>query len=285
MKHDSQLKHNYSTMKNIILHFNSLFEFSKHLSESKLQPNFIGKETSIAKGEYRTEWTGTASYEEADRLMKEGDKASMEQLKKYGFEPDVKKYSFAQRRKITPAVVGFAPIVPNAIAGVPVAMQAVTSTQAKTKVVNVVISTAIDHTVKKENYIQFAAKVLNGCLTLEKRGVRVNLYIGHFSNSKSNSHIENGQNFLALIKIKDSRTAIDPLAVSYPIVNASFNRRHLFRLMETTPGIYKEFAKVHGYPFTYVSDMKKLLPAAIGNALVFAYYDRNNIEWTFNGVK
>lgn len=99
-------------------------------------------------------------------------------------------------------------------------MQAITTQKVKTKVVNVVMSVSYDYSIKKEEFAKYAAKVLNGCLTLEKRGIRVNLYVL--------LALKYNQKVTVLIKIKDSKQAIDPLSIAYPIINASFLRRHIF---------------------------------------------------------
>ena len=277
---------------NINKQFCSLSEFLTAVHAGETQKDFSdyypSGTPSLRESEQMKEFCGTSSMDEADRLIKEGDKASMELLKKYGFEPDTKKYNFAQRRKIMPAVVGFAPIVPNAIAGVPVAMQAVTSTQAKTKVVNVVLSVTVGHNVKKELYAQYAAKVLNGCLTLEKRGVRVNLYafIGAYK-AVGNRRKDKEQYITCFVKIKDSKTAIDPLAVSYPVINASFLRRHFCRLMDTTPGLHRNFVSGYGTPIIHIDDIVKMLPKQIKDTetIITSYYARNSLKSAFENVK
>ena len=268
--------------KDIFLQFNSLLEFSRHIAAGETQQAFVGDERSIAKSDYRTQFTGTESYEEADRLLKDGDNVSFELLKKNGFETDAKKYNFGQRRKITPAVVGFAPIVPNAIAGVPVAMQQIKMQQSKTKIVDVVLSISYAGSIDKEDFANFAAKVLNGCLSLEKKGCRVNLYLFLGSSVYKNKKTYDKQNIISIIKVKDSKIALDPLSVAYPVINSSFLRRHILRLMEITPGLSRRFVGTYGSP---IRDTKNYLPGQLKNALTFEYYNRADIEKTFAGVK
>lgn len=269
--------------KDINKQFNSLAAFSRHIAAGTTQPAFLERYESDDKlpsqDPKHAEFSGTNSFDEADRLLRIGDNKSLELLKKYGFQPAAKNYNFGQRRKITPAVVGFAPIVPNAIAGVPVAMQAVTSQKVKTKVVNVVLCVSYDCFVKKEKYAAFAAKVLNGCLTLEKRGIRVNLYA-------LSACQRNGQKVVVLIKIKDSKQAIDPLSISYPVINSSFLRRHILRFIETEPGINKDFTGNYGSPIVEAYELKKLLPKNLQNdTILTSYYDRNNLTEAFEKVK
>ena len=273
--------------KNIIMQFNSLSEFLKHIAAGETQPNFLkywieeDKLRSKCTTDSQCKFAGTRSMEEADRLLHDGDRENMELLKKYGFEPDVKKYNFAQRRKITPAVVGFAPIVPNAIAGVPVAMQRVEQIKVQQRVVNVVLSVGFDYTIDKDDYATFAAKVLNACISLEKRNIRVNLYVVMGAREKNKI---DGQHIVSFVKIKDSKQAIDPLSVAYPVINASFLRRHNFRLIETTPGVSFQFCSNYGVPLS--SDtIKKFLPAQLKNSIVMTYYDRKRLDKIFNDIK
>lgn len=273
--------------KNIIMQFNSLSEFLRHIAQGEIQPDFLkywieeDKLRSKCTTDSQCKFAGTRSLEEADRLLHDGDRDNMELLKKYGFEPDVKKYNFAQRRKITPAVVGFAPIVPNAIAGVPVAMQRVEQIKVQQRVVNVVLSVGFDYTIDKKDYATFAAKVLNACISLEKRNIRVNLYVVMGAREKNKI---DGQHVVSFVKIKDSKQAIDPLSVAYPVINASFLRRHNFRLIETTPGVSHLFCSNYGVPLS--SDtIKKFLPAQLKNSIVMTYYDRKRLDKIFNDIK
>lgn len=275
--------------KDIFLQFNSLLEFSRHIAAGETQQafsNMYGQiiENMPSHAPELSEQSGTKSYAEADQLLKSGDKKSMDLLKKNGFNPSAENYNFGQRRKITPAVVGFAPIVPNAIAGVPVAMQQIKMQQVKTKVVNVILSVAYGWSVDKKDYAQFAAKFLNGCLNLEKKGIRVNLFV--FLGTKIGEKKE-GQKVTAIIKIKDSKTAIDPLSVAYPVINSSFLRRHIFRLIETEPGVSEKFKETYGIPIRYAEDIKNCLPKTLTgqNTIVTGYYERNNLEKAFAGVK
>lgn len=273
--------------KDITLNFDSLAEFSRHIAAGKTQPVFKNSVTSTVISDYRTIFTGTTNFEEAEKLLKDGDPESMKLLKKYGFEPSAKKYNFGQRRKITPAVVGFAPIVPNAIAGVPVAMQQIKMQQAKTKVVNVVLSVAYDWSVKKEEFAEYAAQTLNGCLTMEKRGIRVNLFVFAGWKGRKNKRSFDYQHMTVLVKIKDSKQAIDPLSVAYPVINSSFMRRHCMRLMEITPGLCDNYNVAHGYVMHDIKDIKNSLPKALQTAetIVTSYYIKDKLQETFAGVK
>lgn len=273
--------------KNIIMQFNSLSEFLRHIAQGETQPDFLkywieeDKLRSKCTTDSQCKFAGTRSLEEADRLLHDGDRDNMELLKKYGFEPDVKKYNFAQRRKITPAVVGFAPIVPNAIAGVPVAMQRVEQIKVQQRVVNVVLSVCFDYTIDKKDYATFAAKVLNACISLEKRNIRVNLYVVMGAREKNKV---DGQHIVSFVKIKDSKQTIDPLSVAYPVINASFLRRHNFRLIETTPGVSRLFCGNYGVPLS-ADTIKKFLPAQLKNSIVMTYYDRKRLDKIFNDIK
>ena len=90
------------------------------------------------------------------------------------------------------------------------------------------------------------------------------------------------QNIISIIKVKDSKIALDPLSVAYPVINSSFLRRHIFRLMEITPGLSRIFVGTYGFP---IRDTKNYLPGQLKNALTFEYYNRADIEKTFAGVK
>lgn len=180
-------------------------------------------------------FAGTESYEEAQNLLLHGDKSIAAKL----VECKGKRMNETKKSTIYNSPIGFVPNVPNYLSGRPDNMFAVkTQTYKSCKVLNVCVNSAVAYSVETKDIIAFNKKLLNVVYTLEKRGYRLNLYVGvvaEFSKSKNIG--------ACFIKVKDSGKLLNVTNVAYPLCNASFLRRHFFKWVETNG---KTFARAYG---------------------------------------
>ena len=85
----------------------------------------------------------------------------------------------AKKSTIYNSPVGFVPNIPNYLSGRPDNMFSVkTQTYKSCKVLNVCVNSAVAYSVETKDIISFNQKLLNVVYTLEKRGYRLNLYVG-----------------------------------------------------------------------------------------------------------
>lgn len=180
-------------------------------------------------------FTGTESYEEAENLLSYGDKSVAAKL----VECNGKRVNETKKSTIYNSPVGFVPNVPNYLIGRPDNMFAVkTQTYKSCKVLNVCINSAVSCEVTIKDIIAFNQKLLNVVYTLEKRGYRLNLYVGVVAEFSKSENIG-----ACFIKVKDSGKLLNVTNVAYPLCNASFLRRHFFKWVETNG---KTFSKSYG---------------------------------------
>lgn len=181
-------------------------------------------------------FTGTESYEEAENLLSYGDKSVAAKL----VECNGKRVNETKKSTIYNSPVGFVPNVPNYLIGRPDNMFAVkTQTYKSCKVLNVCANSAVSCEVTIKDIIAFNQKLLNVVYTLEKRGYRLNLYVGVVAEFSKSENIG-----ACFIKVKDSGKLLNVTNVAYPLCNASFLRRHFFKWVETNG---KTFSKSYGY--------------------------------------
>ena len=218
--------------KDFLEKFESISEFQRAINTREVHEFYKG----ILSSENATKtFTGTESYEEAENLLLHGDKSIAAKL----VECNGKRMNEAKKSTIYNSPVGFVPNIPNYLSGRPDNMFAVkTQTYKSCKVLNVCINSAVSYDTKIEDIIAFNQKLLNVVYTLEKRGYRLNLYVGVVAEFSKSNNIG-----ACFIKVKDSGKLLNVTNVAYPLCNASFLRRHFFKWVETNG---KTFARAYG---------------------------------------
>lgn len=165
-------------------------------------------------GGHTQNWVGVQSYEQALRLLEEGYQPVVEEMKtmiKTNLQGEAKRISFHND------VVGYAPIVPLAIMGVPNSMLNSYMKPIKSKVVDVYYDGTFRGMTSSDDIIATGAKVISVILKLEQQGYRFNLYqVQGYSD-------ETGTNLMK-VKLKDAAQPIDLKRISFPMAHTAFLR-------------------------------------------------------------
>lgn len=208
-----------------IEYFDSVQEFTR-VVETRPNNDAFSRYNQSERGSHR--FTGTTNFETAQKYMKRGYKEGAKDL--LSCKSSVKILNPAKKVTTFQDVCGFAPIVPNAIIGIP---QSMINSRVKVKqarVINILLDVNIAYNVDKDVLSLGGKNVYSLVKSLELRGVRVNLsaFCCQYIDSENKYAI-------ALVKIKDSKQAINPQLIAYPITHPSFFRRHMFKWIETSP--------------------------------------------------
>ena len=241
--------------------FNSVEEFSNWLQVTPQTAK--GKEFNASNEISRsnTKFAGTESFEEAQNLLKCGDKENADKIAATIRKIKAQGKGNETRNKLYNSPCGFMPIVPKVLAGDPQNMLAIKKQKYNsTKVLNIAYNTTIGYQTSTEEIIETAAKVANVIASLEKNGYRVNLYAFSCGEGKRDTV------YSLLVKIKDSGKYLDTLRIAYALVNPSFYRRHIFGYMERLKGFYlnRSYGKI-----VNEDGCKECLPI---NACYLSYY-------------
>ena len=218
--------------KDFLEKFESISEFQRAINTREVHEFY----KDILSSEKATKtFAGTESYEEAENLLLYGDKSIAAKL----VECNGKRMNETKKSTIYNSPIGFVPNVPNYLSGRPDNMFAVkTQTYKSCKVLNVCVNSAVAYSVETKDIIAFNQKLLNVVYTLEKRGYRLNLYVGVVAEFSKSNNIG-----ACFIKVKDSGKLLNVTNVAYPLCNASFLRRHFFKWVETNG---KTFSRSYG---------------------------------------
>lgn len=228
-------------MKVIVKKFDNLNEYSRYLSKpvSALFMRF-GEECSRKGGKG---FTKTESWEEAEQLLKFGDKENLAKLQTKIVKQSLKGSGESKRIETYRSFVGYAPHVPSYIAGQPKTMlrKRVVRT-ANSKILNVMYSPVAHGGIDANELLEASLAIMNFIASLEKQGYKVNLYTIITSKKRS-------QTVSQIVKIKASDDYTDLAKIVYPMVNPSFLRRHFFRFIEVTEELTeREFCGTYGIP-------------------------------------
>lgn len=238
-------------MKYIVKKFDSLNEYSRYLKSdmSDLWKRY-GRESSK---EGSKSFTCTESWEDAESLLKFGDKENLSKLQTKLAKVGLHGSGETKKVETYRSFVGYAPHVPSYIAGQPKTMlrkKVVRTVNAK--VINVMYSPVAAGSVEADDLLDASIKVMNFISSLEKQGYKVNLYTMITSRSGSETVAQ-------IVKIKSSDDYTDLAKVVYPMVNPSFLRRHFFKFMEVTDEIKRRgFCDTYGTPIYSQSDVEPL---------------------------
>jgi len=153
-----------------------------------------------------------ATKEETFRMLREGYQPTVDALKK-----GTKITANGKRFKSFNDVVGFAPIVPNAIMGLPNSMVNSSMTQIKTKVLDIYYDMTVSCYVDSDDLIKAGQKMLGVILEMEAQGYRFNLYVCQtYGDGKSCD--------MLCVKVKSANQPFDLKRMSFPVSHTAFFR-------------------------------------------------------------
>lgn len=219
--------------KYIIEEYNSFNELISTNDSREVVLNYYEQ----ARDRENDSWCG-ASYENAVEMLRYGwaDEAKIKavadkigQLEKL---QDIAKMSFKSD------IVGYAPIVPLALKGVPQNMINCTRKPKKAKVINLIIDIGVSGDISVAEKLEWGAKVLSGIIGLEKQGFRVRIDVSKVT-------VTNSQVHMAKVPIKNENQPFDIKRMMFPIAHAAMQRRIFFDWYERLPEA--EYHSGHGY--------------------------------------
>lgn len=216
--------------------YNSVSAFIQEISTAKTKKMFLdyygGAEKNLPSQSVDDNgtWYGTKTFDEAEMLLKHGDKASADKLAGKTAEKVALKLRGVEsiRPTIKNDIVGGSVNVGALLSGSPRCMRrrVVGKQQTKSKIINIVYSSTVGSSVQAAEITEVNANVVAAIVALERAGYRVNLYVNYSAD-------HNTEGFSVTIKIKSSDSYLNIINMSYILINPSFLRRHVFRYIET----------------------------------------------------
>lgn len=216
------------------------------------------REENISK-----DWHGVDSYDEALKLMETGYQPTVEKLKK-GIKSNLS--GVAKRVSFHNDVVGYAPIVPLAIMGVPQSMMNSYMKPVKAKVIDVYYENTASCCHDSDDFIKAGEKLLGAIMELELQGYRMNVYCVQ-------DYYRNGEGAdMLCVKVKSANQPLDLKRVSFPLTHPAFFRVIGFDWYSKFPiGKYRSgYGRALAYDYS-ADEMQKGFKEIFGdNAVGFA---------------
>lgn len=251
-------------MKHYNLKFDSLTALSRFIHETPPKGYFKNETlASTYTSDRRTQFTKTANFEEAEKLMAGGYLEGAKRVQTYM----LKTAGNGIKNTLYNDIIGFAPNVPNYLAGIPTNMLNRKKTKAKKNIIRIFINSTVDYTIEAEQIEQAAARLFNVIVGIEKSGCRVELYSGWLAEVKA-------EQINAAVCIKPATTPLNINSVAYAVVHPSFFRRHGLAVIERS-GVRCKWSN-YGYVITNESDQRNALKQLhLENSVLLNYYTLN----------
>ena len=194
--------------------YNSSMDVVKDCKTRKITDSSFDNMQDGTLGGHSTSWCGVDSYEQALQFLEEGYQPTVEKLKtgiKANLQGKGKRISFHND------IIGYAPIVPLAILGVPNSMINSRMKPIKAKVIDVYYNMTASSGTKSEDIIKAGIKLLSAIIALEQQGYRFNVYAvqGYYGS---------GSCYMLKVKVKDAMQPIDLKRISFPLTHTGFFR-------------------------------------------------------------
>lgn len=235
-------------MKSIVIErYNGVNEFVTTIG--KRTPNKVFAGHKLASDTDGEQFTMTKNYAESVEIMTKGYADGLAEMKATK-GTKVRTASNVSKRIPQASVVGYAPHVPNAIAGIPQSMIGTRTITMKSKVISIIYNGGGDCGVDAKDFVKAGRNLLEVITMLELQGYRVGVEI-------MNDFCEDKQKGFLFIKVKEQLQPINPLKLAYMLIHPSFFRRQGFRWLETCPEIEsKAFYFGHGH-LLYIVECNK----------------------------
>lgn len=215
----------------------------------------------VSDDDFREDWQGVTSYDEALDLLRNGYQPTVEKLQQ---ALKANKMGTGKRIAFENNICGFAPIVPLALKGIPNSMINTTIKPIKCKVIDIYYDMGVPASMSSEDIIKCGQKLLGTIIELEKQGYRFNLYaLQAFSDNEDAD--------ILCVKVKSSDKPIDLKRMSFPLTHPAFFRVIGFDWQSKNPNT-KYRGSGRGKALTHSitdADAKEMAKQAFGDNAIY----------------
>lgn len=209
--------------------FDSLNDYLRIISTRPVNSVFAKADELSSEKKGTKEFAATKTYAESVEIINSGFKEGLDKLMNNNGER-LSYRSYTSKSLPQSGVVGYAPIVPNAILGLPNSMISSKRVPMKTKVVSIWYDITANCGIHSESIARAGQHLMELIMMLEQQGYRVELRV-------ASTYCEKDSIAMSVVKIKTDRQPMNPLKLAYPLIHASFLRRQGFKWLETNPNI------------------------------------------------
>ncbi len=192
---------------------------------------------------------GVNTFEEAEELMRTGYQPTVDRMKS-GINANV--HGQGKRVSFKNDVVGFQPIIPLALQGVPNCMVNTYMKPIKSKVINIYYDMTASWSTSSEAIIKAGQNILAAIMELEMQGYKFNLYA-------IQSYYRDKDADILCTKIKSANTLMDLKRISFPLTHTAYFRIIGFDWYSRCP--VAKYRPGYGHALGYDHNQKELSEA------------------------
>lgn len=216
--------------------FNNYQEFVKIVEERDKTNAYDYDETLRVNGSKGKEWVEVKSYDEAKDLLMKGWDAKVEEFKQK-FDTASKNCDEKKVLRQFNDVVGFMPIVPSVLIGLPNCMINQRMEAKKTKIIKFLLDTTVSCSVTTEKIMEFYSKVLARIAVLERKGYRCRIEMFQCYSNEPNDRT----NAMFSVMIKNECQPFDIKRMAFPLAHPAMFRVFGFAWENSLPIDYKSY--------------------------------------------
>lgn len=226
--------------KTVTYEFNSIGEFDNYLEHTS--NNEVFKDDNRCQSKLGTnDFTKTYSYEQARDYLLHGHSASAKRISESIKMTNNLNIEKAFKDMNVLDVVGYQPIVPLYLMGVPNNMINKKKVMVKQKVVTINKCITYASVCSTEKILEESIKALSIVKKIEETGVRCNLNVIFIAETKDKQFA-----LAAKIRIKSANERLNLVKTAFPLTHPSFLRRCCFKFVEKCIDTPKEFIGSYG---------------------------------------
>lgn len=249
--------------------FRNLYELSKTIEGRETLPQW--NRDNIYKTELEEDFHGVSSVQEAHDIMTGGYVEPLEDM--VAFSKSLNTKTVEKRFKFQNSVVGFVPVVPLAILGVPNNMIDMRMKSMKTKVIELVYDCGAVCSYSAEDMKKAGKVIAEAIISLEKKNYRVSLKI--MLSFWSRKFDPEKQTQICLVTVKEANQPLDTKRILFPIMHPAMFRVIEFEWQQKAPG--NKFLPCRGTGMSQAikgndSDLRKKIKEILGIKNIYLNY-------------
>lgn len=233
--------------------FNNILEFGRAVDSRPLNPYFANYTDFSNASNLEKSFNGVNTYQEAQNLLYNGYDQAVEPLAS-SYEQTILNL---KNKKIV-SVVGYTPIVPNAIKGLPCSMINTQKTPQPIKTMTLYYSPVSNKDTSTQDLLDAGKKFMQLVATLDHQGIKLKIVmVPYAAMSRCNKPKNSYYGALTTVSIKDYNQPINFKKISYCLAHPAFFRVQGFHWVETFPKIQKLYKNLGFSPFESSLELKE----------------------------
>lgn len=212
--------------------------------------------------------TKVESFEEAVNMLKFGYSENLDRMKSRVGE--LQKHGVRKKTRRFADVVGYTPIVANALLGIPNSMVNMERKPVASKVVTICYEPSVAFYTTPQEVFDFGCEFVNAAMNLEENGVRVRIdYL--------KTNMRDGRIYAFRLPIKNERQPINLKRLMFPLTHIAMQRCLAWDWLEKLPNSYEMYGYGHSL-YASTQEEKQAIESLLKPNEYLIHYNGQNVN-------